>query len=1335
LIISADQRAGDVMPDTSPEIMSIFCDALERTSAAERAAFLETACGADTALRARIEALLQAHVQAGGFLTDQTSPSAVIDGPLTERPGTVIGPYKLLEQIGEGGMGLVFVAEQQQPVRRKLALKVIKPGMDTRQVIARFEAERQALALMDHPNIARVVDGGTTPSGRPYFVMELVNGVPIARYCDEHRLTPRQRLELFVPVCQAIEHAHQKGIIHRDIKASNVLVAHYDDRPVPKVIDFGIAKATGDPDGLAWLTKRTLCTSFGSIVGTLEYMSPEQAGFNQLDIDTRSDIYSLGVLLYELLTGTTPLERKRFCDDQVLELLRTIREDDPPKPSTRLSTAKELAVLAANRGTELGKLKKLIRGELDWIVMRALEKDRARRYQTANSLATDVQHYLADETVRACPPSAWYRFRKFARRNKGAVAAAVAVTLMVLLGVVGLAVSNVLIAREKNDKELALRDREAALTMAQESERDARDQLFQALLQRARAERGSGRVGQRFESLNVIRRAAKIRRTPELATEAASALVLPDVEIARQWEAFPEGSVAIAFDAAFEHYARLDKRGVVTVCRWTGEREEVVTRLPVFGQPVFQGLSMSPDGRFAAYGHSGGVGRPDAGLRVWRLAEPSPTVVLDEVNVHLSTVAFRSDSQQLAFGQSDGSVSVYDLTAGQLIQRIELGGAPAHLAFHPRDQRLAIARGNAVRIFDIATGRELAALVHNADATWTNSVAWHPDGRRLAAACNDRKVHLWDTDANSESIAPLVHGHEGIRLGFDHSGDRLVSVGWEEVPSLWDTVTGRLLLKLPASIGLQISADDQVVGPEIHGNQVRLWRLAAGRELRVLRRRHADMSEKLTDPILNAKDGVLAVNALNHITLFELDTGEELAAVALPSELSCRPFCWDDSGALLTSGTSGLLMWPVRRDTNRPEILRVGPPQRVAPGLNSPFSVGASASSNGRIIGVPDGRFTIVFDRDHPDRSLRMGPQFDARFCAVTPEWTVTCSHWADGLGKGMRIWATPTGEHICDLPLTSEVMAKFSPDGRWLATVSAEGNPDTDGRLWETGSWREVLRFPSRSFAFSPDNRLLAITDAVGTIRLLEIPSGREIARLNGSAPDVFYLGCFTADGSRLIATAANQTICIWDLRAIREQLKELGLDWNWPEISPTELPRKLPRLLRAQVQLGDLAKPNLTSEERSRQAIERYRRAVEANPNDPNACNNLAWTYLTAPEALRDVSAALPLAEKAVRLESGNAMFVNTLGVAYYRAGRFREAVDVLRPNISRQPDSSLAYDLYFLAMSHYRLDQRERARDYYDWAVRSTKSQQSVTPSRAEELTVIRAEVEELLAIKKE
>ncbi len=432
-----------------PNVRSIFERALEIASDAHRQAYLDGACDAQPELRGKVDALLKAHAAAGSFLEEpaltvgQTLPFA----PIAERPGTLIGPYKLLEQIGEGGFGVVFMAEQERPLRRRVALKVIKPGMDTRQVIARFEAERQALALMDHPNIAHVLDAGATDSGRPYFVMELVRGIPLTQFCDQNRLTVEERLKLFTTICHAVQHAHQKAIIHRDIKPSNVLVTLHDGQPVAKVIDFGVAKATGQR-----LTEKTLFTAFAEMIGTPLYMSPEQAEMSGLDVDTRSDIYSLGVLLYELLTGTTPFDRLRLQQAGYDEIRRIIREEEPPRPSTRISTLGATAtIVSTQRKSEPDKLRRLVRGELDWIVMKCLDKDRNRRYDSAGALARDIDRYLRQEPVQACPPSAMYRFRKIARRNKVALlTSAVAASALVLALLVAMAGVRIAALTEKN---------------------------------------------------------------------------------------------------------------------------------------------------------------------------------------------------------------------------------------------------------------------------------------------------------------------------------------------------------------------------------------------------------------------------------------------------------------------------------------------------------------------------------------------------------------------------------------------------------------------------------------------------------------------------------------------------------------------------------------------------------------------------------------------------------------------------------------------------------------------------------------------------------------------
>jgi eukaryotic-like serine/threonine-protein kinase len=462
-------------------VRTIFLEAVEQHAPEQWSSFLDQACAGDQELRQRVEALLRAHVQANSML-DVEPAVPTIKQSVTDGPGMSLGPYKLLEQIGEGGFGVVFLAEQQQPVRRKVAVKILKPGMDTRQVVARFEAERQALAIMDDPHIAKIFDGGVTSSGRPYFVMELVKGVPITEFCDDNCLTPRQRLELFLPVCRAVQHAHQKGIIHRDLKPSNILVSRHDTTPVVKVIDFGIAKALGQE-----LTDKTLFTRLTEMIGTPLYMSPEQAGMSDLDVDTRSDIYSLGVLLYELLTGTTPFTKERFKKAAYEEIRRIIREEEPPKPSTRLSESKDsLPSISASRQTEPAKLTRLVRGELDWIVMKALEKDRNRRYETANGFAMDIQRYLADEPVQACPPSASYRLRKLVRRNRKLLVTAAVFSVLLVLGVIGLVIGLIVVdhqrrstAEERDLKDMALQGE----TRAREAERHARTLAMNALRQ------------------------------------------------------------------------------------------------------------------------------------------------------------------------------------------------------------------------------------------------------------------------------------------------------------------------------------------------------------------------------------------------------------------------------------------------------------------------------------------------------------------------------------------------------------------------------------------------------------------------------------------------------------------------------------------------------------------------------------------------------------------------------------------------------------------------------------------------------------------------------------
>jgi serine/threonine protein kinase len=519
------------MNGTHNRAKSIFLDAIENCPPERWDAFLDEACRDDSDLRQRVQTLLAAHQGTDSLIDNAALAAAAPDHlPVAEGPGAVVGPDKLLEAIGEGGMGVVYVAEQNRPVRRRLARKVIKPGMDTKQVVARFEAERQALAMMDHPNIARVLDAGATGSGRPYFVMELVHGTPITDYCDREKLTIAERLELFVLVCRAVQHAHQKGVIHRDLKPSNILVTVVDGAAVPKIIDFGVAKATGFS-----LTERTLYTGIHQLIGTPMYMSPEQAQLAGADVDTRSDVYSLGVLLYELLAGTTPFDQETFRTAAFDVLRRIIREQEPPKPSTQLTAlGAARTTVSANRKADPRHLDRALRGELDWIVMKALEKDR-RRYETAGDLAADVMRYLTDRPVEAGPPSAWYRFSKYARRNRAALTTATLVATALLIGTGSSAWQAVRATRaearasanEAQAKAAAGAERTARQAevnerrRAEASERQAKERLVEVERQRKQAEKNLetaleavdrmlGHVGDR--ELNNVPRAGPMRR-------------------------------------------------------------------------------------------------------------------------------------------------------------------------------------------------------------------------------------------------------------------------------------------------------------------------------------------------------------------------------------------------------------------------------------------------------------------------------------------------------------------------------------------------------------------------------------------------------------------------------------------------------------------------------------------------------------------------------------------------------------------------------------------------------------------------------------------------------
>jgi serine/threonine protein kinase/WD40 repeat protein len=1265
---------------------TVFFAALGKADPAERAAYLNAACGAYAELRRQVERLLAAHPDVGSFLhEDPVQPSplarvepgeqvgATVEGPAAERAGTVIGPYKLLQEIGEGGMGTVWMAQQQEPVKRVVALKLIKAGMDSRQVITRFEAERQALALMDHPNIARVLDGGTTKgeSGgvspwRPYFVMDLVKGVPITRYCDEHHLTPRQRLELFVPVCQAVQHAHQKGIIHRDLKPSNVLVALYDGKPVPKVIDFGVAKAAGQS-----LTDKPLVTDFGNIIGTLEYMSPEQAEVNQLDIDTRSDIYSLGVLLYELLTGSPPFTRKDLAKAGMLEMLRVIREQEPSRPSTKLSTSDGLPTLAANRGTEPAKLTKLVRGELDWIVMKAMEKDRGRRYETANGFAMDVQRFLADEPVLACPPSVLYRFRKFARRNRGPVLAASLVLLAMAAGIVGTT--------------WGLIQKDAALGEARNSERKAQDQSYLALFSQARALRSGGQAGQRFDSLKALDEAAHIARARDfgeeeflkLRNEAIACLALPDSRLVKSTARF--GRV-MALDPTFTYYAGSDSNGNISVFRVADGQLITVLRAPPGALAYAYLLRYSPNGRFLAATHHRSyksfVWQVDSGEIVWKTLTPTGGNVLD----------FSPDSRRVAVTLPAGGIGLVDLQSGKEEQRFAVGESPCFhaCAFDPQGQRLAVAtedKPNVIRIYELP-GDSVREIPMPLPARRPD-LAWTRDGTLLAAARDGGVVCVVDTRDGAEQ-ARLTHpGALLERVAFDPTSELVVTTGWNDnALRVWHARTGKLLLsKFTNSIAPQFSRDGRMIACD--AGKLELWEVTTGQAA----------CHSVGIPSSRGGSGtvdfhhsgrVLAVGHGNGVSLWDCRDQREIAF------LEAKGTRWalfdPGDGSLLVSGLNGLHRRPIRRTAvaGGAELV-IGPPRQVI----EPADVHqVSVPAGSGLLALTDHTHgqAVLLSWPGAAREIARVKHRGAAYCALSPsgKWLAIGTWW--GEGAGTKVYDARTGNLVWTVPHEGDegvdARVAFSPDEHWLITGDGPGY-----RFWHVNSWAPALVISAhgRALAFTPDGAIAAITQKPHQVTLIEVTTGRELASLAlGGTMDGFQLS-FSPDGTRLAVSTGVHSAWFWDLRHVRQQLSGMGLDWDQPSYAPVRNEDDLP--ITQVTVLSDQAQEPMLKLEPAEDSTARGR-------------NNRAWALVASSMVKADdARAAVKLAQKAVAEKPECAAYWNTLGVAHYRAGALASAALALEKSLKLGGNEDS--DLLFLAMVQWQQGDKKRACESFDRA----------------------------------
>ncbi len=1079
-------------------VEEILVEALH-LAGADRGAYLDSACAGDAALRTEVESLLAADEQAGSFMRSQP-PNARFTVPLAEKAGDRIGHYLLLEQIGEGGFGVVWMAEQEDPVRRRVALKIIKWGMDTREVVARFEAERQALAMMDHPNIATVHDGGATRTGRPYFVMELVKGVPITEYCDANRMSAAERLELFIQVCQAVQHAHQKGVIHRDLKPSNILVTVRDDRPVPKVIDFGVAKATQTR-----LTEKTLFTRFHQWIGTPAYMSPEQAGLGSLDVDTRSDIYSLGVLLYELLTGHTPFDTEKLMAAGYEAMRRMIREQEPVKPSTRLQTLGErLAEIAKRRHAEPTSLTRLLRGDLDRIVLKCLEKDRSRRYETANNLGLDLQRFLKHEPVSAAAPSTPYLARKFIRRHKTGLA--MILTVLVLLSA-GVVISTWQAFRAEH-----------ALRLVEKREAEARENLWASYLATASASRMSGAPGHRFAALDAVAKAAAIRPAPELRSEAASALALVDLRKVQEWNGRLPEWTQIALDRRFERYARNNAgHSPITVRRVNNDRE----LLSLEGN--YAPTRFSPDGRFLL-----GETPEPPGLAVWNL-DTGRLVVESKTSWYVGP-DFHPYAPVLAACDAALTVQFFDLAAGTHWSWSAANIPPGVVRFRPDGKQLAISSYEPpqLRVYEADSGILIASLVHS---NAVRPVAWSPNGRWLAAPCADGRVYLWDMSQGDGRLDRMLQGHDDVvsAVCFDPQGEFLVSQAWDYATAIWSLHTHRLILKFPdAGYPLSFSADGRMLAPFVSGPSIRLMELERAREHRILPANDLGQCNGVFSP-----DGRWVVVGGDGLRCSAVASGQPLwtEPIGYVRYVVFRP----DGAVLLTLGPAGAREWPwlVDEATGQP---RLGSPRA----LTSSLGVQAEYSRDGSVLVISqrDG----LWVSDSHAVAPKLLPMRMCNFASVSPDgrWAAACP-WA-GADSDLRVWELATGKVVYKRDHTQGSVG-FTRDGRWFVVMTLGS-----GECLEVGTWRTVADASPTpggflGHALSASGQWVVTEQGQrGQLVFSDVPSLRPFLKLDS---DRQYPICFSRDNALLLSRRQGGAFGIWDLRRIQEELKPLDLAW----------------------------------------------------------------------------------------------------------------------------------------------------------------------------------------------
>ncbi len=1136
------------MPVDPKKVQWLFLQAMQEQDDCARMALLEREAADDPGLRERVAALLRAHDDSGPFLERPPlrglEPAALL-GHLTSgapggaaRPsmaaGTVVaGRYRLLERIGEGGMGEVWMAEQREPLRRSVAVKLIKAGMDSRSVLARFDAERQALAMMDHPNIARVLDAGTTQERHPFFVMELVKGIPLMEYCDGRKASIPQRLALFVQICQAVQHAHQKGIIHRDLKPSNILVTEMDGHPVPKVIDFGLAKAL---QGTHTLTDQTLHTAFGAVAGTPLYMAPEQVGINSLDVDTRTDVYALGVILYELLTGTTPLESRHLREIPWEEIGRRIREVDAPRPSTRLSGSNALARIAADRQTEPARLGRLVRGELDWIVLKALEKDRSRRYQTANALSRDIERFLHDEPVEACPPSPAYRLRKLVRRNRRTVVAAALVAASLVTALVGLTVSNLKIASERNAKVEALSLAHQQQRVAEENALKAETQRVIAVGHETTARQQAHLARRRFYAaqMNLANRAweeGELARALELLESQRPGAGEEDlrsfewlylwnlVQRHHRWTA--RGHLAATHSVNVSPDGRLAVSGSEdeAAAVWDLHTGRELVRFHSAGGAV-KPVLFSPDSRRLAAGSWRGL------IEVWNLSTQRRELLLKHTRP-IKSLAFSNDGRCLASCDDAGVAVLWDTDTGK--QRLALPGhpRPAPLMRYAADLRFTADGSTIAAAFFLPTRStlafwELRGPESSQRALWevpgvVKTLAISPDMKSVAMDIWNG-VQVRDIETGNLKSQTLDQKGHVLALAFSPDGRAVVSGGAGKTVRVLDLVSG------PASPATRPARSETRPDEPAEPRLPAMGSRAVGAHL-------APLSAIAVSP-----DGKTVVSADNDGVVSAWDlTAPDKARMVLPKhEPPLRSLLFTPDGRTLvaTSG-GGTRLW----ETASPREL-AGFPEAV-----------------GRAVLSPDAR-TLISANEEGGGLLKMVDVTTGKLLFSTPAHTKAVYGLAispDGrlLASGaiddpvVKFWKvagglTPAGEVSLKGRANSIGSLAWSPDGRSVAVGTNRRELailDVAGRSLRLSI---ALNFDftwTWSVAFSPDGKLLAAGGASGVVTLWDTSSGLLHTSLRGHTAPIHAIA-FSPDGQTIATGSEDRTVRVWDAAVGQERV-----------------------------------------------------------------------------------------------------------------------------------------------------------------------------------------------------